>query len=112
MYGLNVSAVASTVQASVDGQVATKYRVGGDEVDIRVTLLKNNGKKVSDLKDIVISSASGYQIPLSEIAEIIIEESPSKISRDDQVRVVNVSSKIFGRDLQSVMKEIEKEIKK
>jgi len=109
-YGLNVSTVASTIQAAVDGQVASRYRAGGDETDIRVTLRKEDGKSVDSLEDLIILSPAGQQVPLSEIADVVIQEGPNKIDRVDQVRVVTVTSGIFGRDLRSVMKDIQAQV--
>ena len=110
LYGLNVSAIASTLQASVDGQVATKYRVGGDEIDIRVALRGDNVEDLHNLGNIIITSPAGFQVPLDEVADIAIGEGPSSINRTNQVRVVSVSSGIFGRDLNSVMRDIRAEL--
>lgn len=107
LYGLNVSTIASTIQTSIDGQVASRYRVGGDEFDITVTLRKDSGKGIDSLENLIVSSPTGFQVPLNEVADVVIEEGPSKISRTDQVRVATVSSGIFGRDLKSVMKDIQ-----
>ncbi len=107
LYGLNVTTIASTLQTAIGGQVATRYRVGGDEIDITVALREEYGKDIRSLQNLIISSPAGYQVPLSEVADTVIEEGPSSISRTDQVRVVTVTSGIFGRDLRSVMKDIQ-----
>jgi HAE1 family hydrophobic/amphiphilic exporter-1 len=112
LYGLNVSAIASTVQGSVDGQVATRYRVGGEEIDIRVALREENAKSLGNLGGIIIQTPTGFQVPLEEVADVVIGEGPSSINRVDQVRVVSVSSDIFGRDLNSVMRDIKAGISK
>ncbi|MFA7216332.1 MAG: efflux RND transporter permease subunit, partial [Bacillota bacterium] len=106
IYGLNVSAIATAVQGSVDGQVATRYRMGGDEIDIRVALREDNAGDLKNLGNIIIPSPAGFQVPLEEVADVTIGEGPSSINRADQVRVVTVSSGIFGRDLNSVMRDI------
>ncbi|HOO12910.1 MAG TPA: efflux RND transporter permease subunit, partial [Bacillota bacterium] len=112
MYGLNVSTIASTLQASVEGQVATKYRVGGDEIDIRVALRGDNAEDLHNLGNIIITSPAGFQVPLDELADIAIGEGPSSINRTDQVRVVSVNSGIYGRDLSSVIRDIRAELDK
>ncbi|MGI6704680.1 MAG: efflux RND transporter permease subunit [Clostridia bacterium] len=106
IYGLNVSAIASTVQGSVDGQVATRYRMGGEEIDIRVALREDSAGDLHNLGNIIIPSPAGFQVPLEEVADVTIGEGPSSINRADQARVVTVSSEVFGRDLSSVMKDI------
>lgn len=106
LYGLNASTVAATVQSSVGGQVATRYRVGGEEIDVKVALGKDSVVSLQGLGNIILSSPAGLQVPLEEVADIVIGEGPSSISRTDQVRGVSVSSGIFGRDLNSVMRDI------
>lgn len=106
-YGLGASTIASTLQAAVEGQVASRYRVGGDEIDIRVTLKKEEWKGIDSLLSLTVPSPLGYRVPLSEVARIVVEEGPEEINRADQVRVVTVTSGIFGRDLRSVMKDIQ-----
>ncbi len=106
LYGLNASTVAATVQSSVGGQVATRYKVGGEEIDVKVALGKDSVIGLQDLGNIILSSPAGFQVPLEEVADIVIGEGPSSISRTDQVRGVSVSSGIFGRDLNSVMRDI------
>jgi len=107
LYGLNVSAIASAVQGSVDGQVATRYRVGGEEIDIRAALREESAGSLHNLGNIIITSPAGFQVPLEEVADVTVGEGPSSINRVDQVRVVSVSSGIFGRDLSSVMRDIQ-----
>ena len=111
IYGLNVSSIAAAVQGSVDGQVASRYRMGGDEIDIRVGLKSESAGNLQNLGNIIITSPAGFQVPLEEVADVVIEEGPSSINRADQVRVVSVSSGIFGRDLNSVMRDIQAGIK-
>ncbi|MBA1334139.1 MAG: RND efflux system, inner membrane transporter [Firmicutes bacterium] len=106
-YGLNATTIASTLQTAVEGQVATKYRVGGDEIDIRVVMKKEGWSGINDLNNLTVASPMGYQVPLSEVAEVVIGEGPETINRVDQVRVVTVSSGIFGRDLAGVMRDIQ-----
>jgi HAE1 family hydrophobic/amphiphilic exporter-1 len=106
IYGLNASAIASAVQGSVDGQVATRYRMGGEEIDIKVALRDETAGDLHKLGGIMIPSPAGLQVPLEEVADVVIGEGPSSINRVDQVRVISVSSGIFGRDLNSVMKDV------
>ncbi len=107
IYGLNVSSIASAVQMSVDGQVASRYRVGGEEIDITVALRDESAGNLQGLGNIIITSPAGFQVPLDEVADVTIGEGPSSINRVDQVRVVSVSSGIFGRDLNSVVRDIQ-----
>lgn len=105
-YGLGTAQVASIVRTSLQGRVATRYRVAGEEIDVRVQIPLENNKTFEQLKNIKISTPIGVEIPLSTIADVSIEEGPITINRENQQRYVTVSSQIFGRDIGSIIKDI------
>lgn len=104
-YGLGTAQVASLVRTTVEGRVATRYRVDGEEIDINVQFPEENMRTYEQLKGIKIASPIGVEVPLSDIAEISIEKGPISISRSNQERYVTVSSQLFGRDIGSVMED-------
>ncbi|MGI6331716.1 MAG: efflux RND transporter permease subunit [Zhaonellaceae bacterium] len=106
-YGLNAAQIAGTVRGAVQGQVVTTYRTDGDEYDVRLALPKESVKNLQDLSSLSILSPMGYQVPLSEVADFIIVEGPNTIERINQVRTVNVTAQIIGRDLNSIVTELE-----
>ncbi len=111
MYGLGLAEVASTVRTAVDGAVATRYRVGGEEVDIRVQLDGESGKFTPALlSGLNITTMTGMQVPLHQVAELKQEQSPSSITRSNQARTVTVTSQLAGRDLGSVTRDIEQKV--
>ena len=96
-YGISAYTVANTVQTAIMGQTATRYKVSGDEIDVRVRLSEDYRKDLKDLESIVVSSPVGQQVPLYEIADIAIDQSPISIDRINQVRTVTVTGDISGR---------------
>jgi len=109
-YGLSVAQVAGTARAVLEGQVATRYRTGSSEIDVRVLYPENYRESLKTLKDAYITSPTGMKVPLSMVAEIKADRGPAKIVREDQVRTFVVSSQILGRDLASIMKDIEAKV--
>jgi cobalt-zinc-cadmium resistance protein CzcA len=53
---------------------------------------------------------NGNQIPLDEVAKITYAEGPAKISRENAQRRIVVSVNVRNRDLQSVVKDIQKTV--
>jgi len=113
MYGLSLAEVSSAVRTAIDGSVATRYRVGGDEVDIRVQV-QETGAELSqkELAGLNITTMSGTLVPLSQVADIVQEQGPSGIDREDQARIVTVTSQLAGRDLGGVTEDIQKGVAK
>ena len=106
-YGLNVSDVASTIRTAIQGSVATRYRAGGEEIDVRVSLADGADARLMDLRDLTITSNMGLQVPLRQIASLDEVDGPSSITRIDQSRTVSITSDITGRDLGSVSRDVQ-----
>lgn len=109
-YGLDTYSVAATVRASINGAVATQYKVAGSEVDINVQLVDMARKTLEDLKAMTIMSPQGVNVPLNFIADFNITEGPNVIKREDQERLVYVSADIYGRNLSEVIHDIESQV--
>ncbi len=105
-FGLTVGQIGSVVKNSMQGVIATQLRQGGEETDIRVRydeVYRNNIEKIEKLS---ITTPSGQQVPLKQIATISKGEGPVKINREDQLRVVAVTANVIDRDIGSVVKDI------
>lgn len=109
-YGINVAQVAATARAVLEGQVATRYRTGNSEIDVRVLYPESYRESLKTLKDTYITSPTGIKVPLSMVAEVRSDRGPAKITREDQVRTLTVNSQILGRDLGSVMRDIQERV--
>ena len=110
-YGLSVNDVMSIVQNGVGGQVAGQVINGNERFDIYVRLNKvfrNNQESISELR---LRSPSGAWVRLGDIATIDIESGPPQIRRDDVQRRVVIQANVQGRDMGSVVQDINAQIK-
>ena len=108
--GLMVSQVANTVQTASLGKIATRYREGNEEVDIRVRFDKRYRDTLEDIKDIPVVTPNNSTIRLDQVATITWGEGPIRITRENQAREITVSANISGRDLGSVVRDIKERI--
>ena len=111
-YGLTAAQIASAVKGTIAGQVATRYKFSGEEIDVVIKGDSIFQESISNLSQISIPSTSGVGVPLDQIAKISVVQGPVAINREDQVRVIHVTSQILGRDLGSITKDIDKELVK
>ncbi|MDW7675866.1 MAG: efflux RND transporter permease subunit, partial [Bacillota bacterium] len=109
VYGLNVAQIASAARAGVEGQVATRYRTGSEEIDVRVKLAEDTTKDLAAVENIMVASPFG-QVPLGEVVEIRYAQGLSSIVRQDQVRTVSITANLDGRDLASVMADVKQKV--
>jgi HAE1 family hydrophobic/amphiphilic exporter-1 len=104
--GLSVFQVANTVQTATLGKVATRYREGSDEIDVRLRFKEKYRDSLDEVRSIPLRTAAGQTIYLEQVAAISSGEGPIMINRENQARRVSVTANIVGRDLGSVVREI------
>jgi HAE1 family hydrophobic/amphiphilic exporter-1 len=110
--GLPVAVIANAVNNNVRGKVASLYREEGEEYNIRVRLQKEDRQDINDILTIPIKTPFGSVVQLGEIATYVSALGPSTIERIGQKRVISVSADFTGRDLGSVVQDIETRINK
>lgn len=109
-YGLTGSQVASQIKNMISGYTATTLKANGKEMDIRITYPEDYVTTLTNLNNITISTGTGAYVPLSSVAEIVMDDVPSQITRTDQTRLVTVTCDVFGRAAGSVGNEAMKTI--
>ncbi|MBU5676522.1 efflux RND transporter permease subunit [Alkaliphilus sp. MSJ-5] len=109
-YGLTTAQVASAVRGAATGTTATRYKDNGEEIDVVLRSVGDVTESLSNFEQIDITTPTGINIPLSQVADISVIKSPVSISRENQEKVVTVNSQIVGRDLQSIVTDINKEL--
>lgn len=112
MYGMTGAEVAAQIRGTIAGDVATKLKSDGSEIDVRISYPENVYENLNQLKDVNIVTNQGAYVPLSSLAEIGIKDSPTSISRSDQERYITVTSDVFGRSSGKVNTDVQKIIDK
>ncbi|MDR2903832.1 MAG: efflux RND transporter permease subunit, partial [Clostridiales bacterium] len=100
-FGISPASVSSIVSTAVSGSVASTYRVNGQELDIRVRQNKDNFDYITDIQNILIPTPTGANVPLYEIAEILTEDIPASISKENQEIYVSVSTMLAGDNVKT-----------
>jgi HAE1 family hydrophobic/amphiphilic exporter-1 len=106
--GISVHSILQAVETSVAGTVASTYREGRDEYDIRVRLREADRRELADLDRIFVTAPSGQQIVLRNLTVTEEGAGPIVIERRGQERAVTVQAGMTGtRDFGSIATEIE-----
>lgn len=114
-YGINADDILDVVET-----------IGGKEIGVvlegqkRFTLqarfdpeLRDNLDRIRDLRVSAPGPAGTPRlIPLSELAEIVLEDGPAQISRERISRRINVESNVRGRDLASFVAEAQQAVER
>ncbi len=106
-YGLQINTLNKIVQSAFAGGAAGVIFEGERRFDLVVRFSSQNRKDISDVQNLYINLPSGTQIPLREIAYVSYKAGPMQISRDNTNRRTYVGINVRGRDVKSLVEEIQ-----
>jgi cobalt-zinc-cadmium resistance protein CzcA len=109
-YGLNIAEVNRILNTAYAGGTTGVVYEGERKFDLVVRIPKNGDTDIDALKSLLIPTPQGNQIPLNEVAEIAFKTAPSQISREEAQRRIVIEANVRGRDVESVVLEIQKKL--
>ena len=109
-YALSVSDLATALRMSIEGHVASKYRVGDKEYDIRVRLRDEDRASVDRTRELLLRKR-GFSVPITQVASIERGAGPTQISRKDRRRMITVTANIASGSLGQVQGQIARRIR-
>jgi HAE1 family hydrophobic/amphiphilic exporter-1 len=107
---LTVSDVANALRTILSGTIASQYRQAGDEYDILVKLRQADKMQIKDILDLTITNADGAPVVLRNVVDMSPRIGPVQIERKNQERIVSVTGNISGRDMGSVLADIQRDL--
>jgi cobalt-zinc-cadmium resistance protein CzcA len=109
-YGLNISDVQSVIEIAVAGKSASQFYEQNRSFDISVRLPEEKRNSLESIKNILVTTKSGMNIPLEQLAEVKMIEGPVQISRQDGNRRIGIEMNITGRDIGGFVAEAKQKI--
>ena len=101
--GINVNTAEDVVQTALGGSVATMYWENERPVPVRLIFPLAEREDEGRIGRILVPSASGGHVPLSEVARIEKAVGKANITREANSRVLALKFNVEGRDLGSVV---------
>lgn len=111
-FGLDIETVNQVIRAGFAGDAAGQVFENERRFDLVVRLDKSNRQTVEDLRTLYVTTPNGNQVPLEQLAEVEIRTGPNQIQREDARRRVMVGFNVRGKDVASVVKDIQQRIEK
>ena len=108
--GLSGSQIADTVEHYVLGRIATKFRDGGDEFDVRVQLQGENRELLEQLAQMPVVTPLGGVVPLGSVTATEKSRGPASIAREGQQRLVRIDAGVAGRALGDVASDLQRSL--
>lgn len=111
-YGLNIADINKVVNASFAGQSTGMVFEGEKRFDLVVKLGGELKKDLADVQNLLVPTATGSQVPLYQLADVQIKDGPNQVQREDAKRRIVVGFNVRGRDVQSIVTELQQKVEK
>ncbi|MGN8224406.1 efflux RND transporter permease subunit [Gracilimonas sp. BCB1] len=108
--GISMDDFLNTVETGIGGSVAGQVFEGIRRFDIFVRLQESQRTHIDQVRDLPIRTAKGALVPLSQIADVEVFTGPKQISRNKASRRTYVQLNVRGRDMGSVVSEIQQKV--
>ena len=109
-YGLNVMDVQDVVETAMAGKAATELWEGDRHFSV-VLRLDEPSRQLDKLKDVLVPTPSGAQVPLSSLVDFKLGSGAMNIARESGQRVVAIGVFIRDRDMGSVVADMQNHAK-
>ncbi|MEO8893472.1 MAG: efflux RND transporter permease subunit, partial [Coleofasciculaceae cyanobacterium] len=110
-YGLSISKLSELIETALNGKVVSQVLKEQQLFDLLVWLKADYRNNLDSIRDLLVDTPNGQKIPLGQVAKIEYGTAPNTINRENVSRLIVVSANVTGRDLGSVIDEIQAKIK-
>ena len=112
LYGLNVADVAELIEVAIGGKAISQVFIGNKSYDVTCRFNEQSRETPEKIGNLLLTSATGAKIPLSQIAEITTTTGAGIIAREENKRFINVKVNLRDCDISSFLNEANKAIEK
>ncbi|MDE6689524.1 MAG: efflux RND transporter permease subunit, partial [Prevotella sp.] len=108
-YGVTMPQFADMVSVLLSGATVSQVYEGNKSFDLILKVDDDSRLTADRIKDMTVD-ANGKNIPFGNIAEVRSSVGPNTINRENVARKIVVSANVVGRDLRSVVNDIQQRI--
>ncbi|NBV75477.1 MAG: efflux RND transporter permease subunit [Methylococcaceae bacterium] len=109
-YGINVSDVERVMEIGMGGMQASQFLEGERRFDISLRYEEAARDSVAALENLTVPALDGQLLPLSELADIKVNQGASRISREDNMRRIAIKCNLIDRDQGSFVAEAQQRV--
>jgi cation efflux system protein involved in nickel and cobalt tolerance len=110
-YGLTMKHLAEVVETALNGRVVSQVLEQQQTFDLVVWMVPAARQSLENIRNLSIDTPTGTKIPLAQVATIGKGTGPNTINREHVSRLIVVAANAQGRDLRSVVNEIQTQVK-
>ena len=106
-YNVTIAQVNHIVNATFAGVKAGSIYEEEKQFDVVLRIADTTRGSFNSIATLMVNTPKGNQVPLSQLATIEIKDGPNQIQRENGERRISVSFNVRGRDVESVVKELQ-----
>ena len=109
-YGLNVSDIQDVIETAIGGKAATEIWEGEKRFQVATRIGDEARNNIGAIGNVLIDTPTGLRVRLDQVAKISVQGGSLNISRESGMRVAAVSVFIRGRDMGSVVADMQERV--
>ena len=109
-YGISMEEFNNFVSTAFSGKKVGDIYEGQRSFDLVLKMDEDYTQKLDDIGKALIDTQDGGKVPLESVAEIVSAGGPNTISRENVQRKLVVSANVSGRDVSSVVEDIQQRV--
>jgi len=109
-YGLSINEINQVINSAFAGKVSGQVFEGERRFDLVVRLQNEKRQDLKNVRELLIPAADGMQIPLYQLADVSLKDSPNQIQREDTKRRILVGFNVQDRDVESIVDELSSKV--
>jgi CzcA family heavy metal efflux pump len=111
-YGVTAEALSSNLQTAFNGVVVSQVLDGDKLFGLKVWLDEKSRGNIDEIRRLLIDTPEGSVIPLYELADVTMEDTPNAVVRENVARRIVVQANTAGRDVVGVVNDARKKLDK
>lgn len=109
-FGISLPDFAEFVSVNMAGEVVSQVYEEGKAFNLIVRTKDEVRDEMEKVRNLMIDTGDGQKIPVNYVADVISAMGPNTISRENVKRKIVISANTSGRDLRSVVNDIQERI--
>ena len=109
-YGITLPDFREFVSVNMAGEVVSQVYESGKSFNLVVRTEEDYRNEKEKVRNLMIDTPDGQQVPLTYLADVRSASGPNTISRENVKRKIVISANTSGRDVRSVVNDIQHRI--
>ncbi len=109
-YGITIGQFNEFVDIAFGSEKRADIFEGQSRFDLVLRLNNDYTETIEGIRAALIDTDDGRKVPLEQVAEVVSTSGPSSISRENVQRKIVIAANVAGRDLRSVVEEIQNSV--